>query len=243
MADRRRTKRPVRSLGRKKIITPEAKPRFAFLRESLRFGESYSSLVLGIIVVIAVAALLVSFARSRPAPQQKSPADISATKTQQNPTQPATGQEYTVQAGDDLWNIAEKVYGDGFQWERIAKANNITNPNMLSAGTKLKLPEAERMIAQVSPTQSPEPTASATPTLVAQNQTTPTPMVTANQSPTGPPQDRITGTTYTVVRGDTLWDIAERAYGSGYKWVDIARANNLQNPDLIHRGNVFTLPR
>jgi nucleoid-associated protein YgaU len=48
--------------------------------------------------------------------------------------------------------------------------------------------------------------------------------------------------TYTVVRGDSLWKIAVSVYGDGYKWVDIAAANNLDNPDIIHAGNVFTLP-
>jgi nucleoid-associated protein YgaU len=48
--------------------------------------------------------------------------------------------------------------------------------------------------------------------------------------------------TYTVVAGDTLWDIAMKNYGSGYKWTDIANANNLVNPDLIYPGNVLTLP-
>lgn len=50
-------------------------------------------------------------------------------------------------------------------------------------------------------------------------------------------------TTVTVVKGDTLWQIAVREYGDGYAWVKIARANNLVNPNIIHVGNVFTLPR
>ena len=49
--------------------------------------------------------------------------------------------------------------------------------------------------------------------------------------------------TYTVVKGDTLWEIAVNSYGDGYKWVEIAKANNLKNPNLIHTGNVLTLPR
>ncbi len=56
-------------------------------------------------------------------------------------------------------------------------------------------------------------------------------------------KDPITGGTYTVVKGDNLWNIAVRAYGDGYKWVKIAQENNLSNPNLIHRGNVLTLPR
>ena len=48
--------------------------------------------------------------------------------------------------------------------------------------------------------------------------------------------------TYAVVMGDDLWDIAVKIYDNGYKWVDIARANALTNPDIIHAGNVLTLP-
>lgn len=53
----------------------------------------------------------------------------------------------------------------------------------------------------------------------------------------------IPDTSYTVVKGDHLWKIAVRAYGDGYKWVNIARANNLKNPNIIFVGTVLTLPR
>lgn len=47
---------------------------------------------------------------------------------------------------------------------------------------------------------------------------------------------------YTVVAGDDLWDISLKQYGTGYRWTDIAKANNLKNPNIIHSGNVLTLP-
>lgn len=53
----------------------------------------------------------------------------------------------------------------------------------------------------------------------------------------------ISGATYEVVGGDNLWTIAVRAYGDGYRWVEIARENNLANPDVIHAGNILVLPR
>ncbi|MGH2566149.1 MAG: LysM peptidoglycan-binding domain-containing protein, partial [Ginsengibacter sp.] len=55
--------------------------------------------------------------------------------------------------------------------------------------------------------------------------------------------NKITGTSYTVKQGDYLWDIAVRAYGDGFKWVELAKANKLTNPDLIYSGNVLMLPR
>ena len=55
--------------------------------------------------------------------------------------------------------------------------------------------------------------------------------------------ETISGGTYTVVKGDSLWDIAVRAYGDGYKWTEIANENSLVNPDVIHAGNILVLPR
>jgi LysM repeat protein len=48
--------------------------------------------------------------------------------------------------------------------------------------------------------------------------------------------------TYTVVSGDTLWAIAERFYGDGNKYPQIAEASGISNPDLIHPGQVVTIP-
>lgn len=47
---------------------------------------------------------------------------------------------------------------------------------------------------------------------------------------------------YTVKKGDTLWNIAEKVYKDNFKWAEIAKANELVNPDLIHPGNVFVIP-
>jgi nucleoid-associated protein YgaU len=53
----------------------------------------------------------------------------------------------------------------------------------------------------------------------------------------------VSGDSYTVVKGDTLWKISVGAYGDGYQWVKVAKVNKLSNPNLIHAGNVLTLPR
>ncbi len=49
--------------------------------------------------------------------------------------------EYTVVRGDNLWKIAESVYGDGNRWTDIAEENNLANPQTIHAGNILVLPE------------------------------------------------------------------------------------------------------
>lgn len=51
--------------------------------------------------------------------------------------------------------------------------------------------------------------------------------------------------TYTVVKGDCLWNIAKRFYGSGAKYTVIYNANRGViggNPNLIYPGQVLTIP-
>ena len=50
--------------------------------------------------------------------------------------------------------------------------------------------------------------------------------------------------TYTVKPGDNLTKIARHVYGDGNKWKAIFEANRdkIKNPDLIHPGEVLTLP-
>lgn len=50
-------------------------------------------------------------------------------------------------------------------------------------------------------------------------------------------------TNYEVVQGDHLWGISEKFYGDGHKWTEIAKANNIANPNLIYSGTKFTIPK
>ncbi len=47
---------------------------------------------------------------------------------------------------------------------------------------------------------------------------------------------------YTIQENDSLWNIACQQYNDCYAWVKIAQANNLNEPGIIHTGNVLTLP-
>ncbi len=46
---------------------------------------------------------------------------------------------------------------------------------------------------------------------------------------------------YTVVKGDTLWDIACRFYGDGSRWGEIAKKNGVSNPRNLQIGRTLTL--
>jgi len=175
----------------------------------IKWGESYTSLFLGAVVVVVALVLAFSFIRSRSNLNQQTGSTSTTAKEQAAKEMPKT---YTVQSGDYLWLIAEKIYGSGYNWVDLASANKLDNPGVLYAGTKLVVPnvQSKTITVQAKPVEVKNP---------------------------------ITGNTYTVVKGDFLWDIAVRAYGDGYQWVKIANANNLVNPNMIFSGNVLKLPR
>ncbi|OGH09871.1 MAG: hypothetical protein A2152_02205 [Candidatus Levybacteria bacterium RBG_16_35_6] len=171
----------------------------------LKLGESYVSLLLGIIVVIVAFILVFTVVRNR---------DYNVTTTVDTSGESAIKElpkNYEVKAGDYLWTISEKLYGSGYNWVDLADANKIQNPDVIYTGTKLTVPNVKpKKIEVISKQGESEP---------------------------------IKSNTYTVKQGDYLWDIAIRAYGDGYKWTEIAKANKLTNPDLIFSGNSLKIPR
>ncbi|MBD8556228.1 5'-nucleotidase C-terminal domain-containing protein [Rhizobium sp. CFBP 8762] len=54
---------------------------------------------------------------------------------------------------------------------------------------------------------------------------------------------KATPTSHTIQRGDTLWDIAETAYGDGAEWKAIARENPKLRPRKLEIGQTITLPQ
>lgn len=69
----------------------------------------------------------------------------------------------------------------------------------------------------------------------------PTPTTAANPAPA--PQKATVGSEYRVKSGDTVWSIAEEAYGSGYNSADIIASNKLINPNQIEVDQSLTLPQ
>lgn len=124
---------------------------------------------------------------------------------------------HKVTFGESLAKLSTKYYGEVGLWPGIAKANNLKTPSLITPDTEVKVPTIE----EAQKVQIPD------------------------LRTTG--KDKITSNIYTVDYGDTLFEIAQRAYGDGSKWTEIDKVNNLGrlpngNP-LIHAGNVLVVPR
>lgn len=52
----------------------------------------------------------------------------------------STTTSYIVMANDSLWTICIRAYGDGYLWPKVAKTNNLRNPDLLEKGQILSLP-------------------------------------------------------------------------------------------------------
>ena len=67
---------------------------------------------------------------------------------------------------------------------------------------------------------------------------------TAETATTEPPEPETKKgpTVYTVQKGDTLYAIARKFYGDQRRYRDIAKANNLADPNRIYVGQVLKIP-
>jgi nucleoid-associated protein YgaU len=122
--------------------------------------------------------------------------------------------KYEVVKGDSLWKISTEKYGNGYAWAEIAKANELVNPSAIEVGQKLIIPEKVIVNGKEFGV-----------------------IGTANSSV-------LVGGEYQVVRGDSLWRIAVKAYGDGYQWVKIWDENRtkLPNANGLEIGMMLMIP-
>ncbi|TDZ80086.1 LysM domain/BON superfamily protein [Mycobacteroides salmoniphilum] len=74
------------------------------------------------------------------APAEEPAATAPAAAEPEAPAAPEP-RTYTVVSGDTLWAIAERFYGDGNQYQKIADASGVANPDLIQPGQVLTVPE------------------------------------------------------------------------------------------------------
>lgn len=181
--------------------------------------EKYFNLVLGMVISLVLTSFAYQyFFKNIPVniafkwPEFRIP--NTQTKSDQTAVKKTSPKTYVIQEGDDLWNIAEKFYGSGFNAYDISIANNITDPSILSTGDKIIIPEVKRR----------EPTLGEVSSAATDNVT-------------------YTEGKYVVQPGDSLSIISQKVYGDIFTWPRILEANNLNNADQIEVGMVLVIPR
>lgn len=61
-------------------------------------------------------------------------------------------------------------------------------------------------------------------------------------TPTPAPTKQTAGRRHIIVRGDTLWHLANTYYGDGNAWARIAQANGIRDPRRLSVGQTVTIP-
>jgi nucleoid-associated protein YgaU len=135
------------------------------------------------------------------------------------PVTPATT-DYVVKGGDTAYQLAKRFYGSGEAWRQLAQANpgRVGPQGQLRQGVTLKVP------ARVQPGRD-----AAAPQ--------------RNQSQAAP-ASAVATRTYTVKRGDTLGEIAQRELKSARRSAEILRLNAgvIHDADDLRTGTVLKLP-
>ena len=130
---------------------------------------------------------------------------------------------HVVVKGESLSKISEIYYRDKDKWQVIAAENKLANPNIIHAGNMLTIPDLNRQTSSIA---------------------------TSDQTNISKTTENLSQPkTYTVLRGDTLWEISQQFYkGDGYQWFKIRDANPREvgllpnGRPLITTGTVLIIP-
>lgn len=192
-----------------------------------KIRENYLSIALGLLVLL-VAVSIVFRAN-----------DSMTQKRSEEAEQKTTQKEYTVKKGESVSSIARDQLGSMDYTDEIVKANQLENPEKIEVGQKLVLPDVTSQ-SEVTENENDDET---------QETPAPTAMSSAKGDLNGAgvtttaPGTKITGNTYTIQKGDTLFNITVRAYNNSRMMWTVMKANHIRNANYIQAGMTLTLPR
>lgn len=128
--------------------------------------------------------------------------------------QEPTSGSYTVAANDNFWRISQKVYGTGAYFKALEEHNRreLGNRSVLNVGDVVSTPPIEQLQRDY-PNLSPKPRGMSGGRRGA--------ALASSSTSRG-------GRTYTVLEGDTLFDIARQELGKASRWAEIYDLNRDQ---------------
>jgi len=131
---------------------------------------------------------------------------------------------HRIRSGESLSSICEDFYGDNSLVDELARFNNITNPNRISVGQRLRIPSAH---ALTPPGSGPPARAEGDGVQMG--------------TPVSPPAAT---TTYTVQAGDSLSEISQRLLGTSRRYREIFELNRtiLRSADDVRVGMELRIP-
>lgn len=130
--------------------------------------------------------------------------------------------EHLVRAGDGLYKIARRYYGDGNLWPKLAEFNRdrVGEKGMIRIGVTLQIPPESVLRGPSRGRTTPE-------RLKPLANPSPRPVILAS---------------YTVKSGDTLGEISQRFLGTVRRTSEIIKLNRLEDANNIRSGMVLTIP-
>lgn len=101
--------------------------------------DNIASFIVGAIFIIIIGILTYSILNGRQAKNE------SVSTTNEIPELP---KEHVVGANESLWTVAEAYYKSGYNWVDLASANSLLNPDYITVGQKLIIPDVKPRIIE-----------------------------------------------------------------------------------------------
>lgn len=134
-----------------KLVKNHMEKKIKKFLKTLKINENLISTVLGGVVLLLMGVMIFNYFKS--VNRTGTLTEEAAVKVEE--VGELGGEIYEVKKGDELYKIAEKVYGDGKKYVEIAKENGIVNPDRIEVGAKLKLPKIEKKPVETAKTGEP----------------------------------------------------------------------------------------
>ena len=120
-------------------------------KQEFEKSGNFLSISLGIAVVFVTGILIYSVVR-----EKRESAEVIQKTIEEEQKLPKS---HTVKDGESLWSIAVLYYKSGYNWVDLANTNNLSDPNYITTGQTLVIPDVKPIIVesgQISASTAPK---------------------------------------------------------------------------------------